>query len=103
MDNDHPCLTGTSLGNALVEQGAGTVPAAKPPVVCTTKEFVINSQSHRTAQLLPGINQNMEENGRTNCGENEHKAQNKELHEPETEKKKAASFRQKADAELQFQ
>lgn len=45
----------------------------------------------------------MEENGRTNCGENEHTAQNKELHEPETEKKKAASFRQKADAELQFQ
>lgn len=103
LDNDHPCLTGTSLGNAAVEQGAGTVLAAKPPVVGTTKELVINSQSHRTAQLLPGTNQNTQENERTNCGENDHTAQNKELHEPETEKKKVASFRQKADAELQFQ
>lgn len=84
LDNDHPCLTGTSLGSAVVEQGAGTVLAAKPPVVCTTKELAINSQSHKTAQLLPGTNQNMQENERANCGENDYTAQNKELHEPET-------------------
>lgn len=87
----------------MVRQGAGTVLAAKPPAVCTTKELVINSQSHKTAQLLPGTNQNMQENERTNCSENDYIAQNKELHEPETLKKKAASFRQKAGAELQFQ
>lgn len=37
-----------------------------------------------TAQLLPGTNQNMQENEKTNCSEDDYAAQNKELHEPET-------------------
>lgn len=56
----------------MVEQGAGTVLADKPPVVCTTKELIINSQSRKTAQLLPGTNQNMQKNERTNCSESDH-------------------------------
>lgn len=77
LDNDHFCLTETSLGTTVVEQGAGTVLVAMPPVVCTTKELVINSQSHKTAQLIPGTNQNTQENERTNCSENDHTAENK--------------------------
>lgn len=87
----------------MVEQGAGTALAAKPPVICTTKELVISSQSPKTAQLIPGTNQNTQENERTNCSETDHTAENKKLHKPETEKKKAASFRQKAGTELRFQ